>query len=95
MVQEWTNIEFDQDGRLWIGAHPSLLHFASYAAGKREISPSEIVVIDYRAESDFEVSSIYLEDGTAMSAATVAVPVDDLIFLGNVMDNAFLILKKD
>ena len=90
------NIEFDGDGRLWIGSHPSLLHFSSYAAGKRAKSPSEIVVIDYRGESDYEVSSVYLEDGSEMSAATVAVPVDDRhIFLGNVMDEHFLILKRD
>ena len=89
------NIEFDAQGRIWIGSHPSLLHFSSYAAGKRAISPSEILVIDYRGESDYDVSSIYLEDGTDMSAATVAVPVDDLIFLGNVMDDAFLILERN
>ncbi len=89
------NIEFDSEGRLWIGSHPSLLHFSSYAAGKREKAPSEIVVIDYQGESDYEVSSIYLEDGTAMSAATVAVSVNDLIFLGNVMDENFLILKRN
>ena len=89
------NIEFDRDGRLWIGSHPSLLHFSSYAAGKREKSPSEIVVIDYQGKSKYEVSSIYLEDGTAMSAATVAVPINDLIFFGNVMDEHFLILKQN
>jgi len=90
------NIEFDEEGRLWIGAHPSLLHFSAYAAGKREKSPSEIVVIDYQGESDYEVSSIYLEDGTEMSAATVAVPINgNQIVFGNVMDDKFLILRKD
>lgn len=89
------NIEFDVDGKLWIGSHPSLLHFSSYAAGKKEISPSEIVVVDYQGESDFKVESIYLEDGSEMSAATVAVPVEDQIFFGNVMDEEFLILKRN
>ena len=89
------NIEFDVDGKLWIGSHPSLLTFSSYAAGKREISPSEIVVIDYRGESDYEVSSVFMEDGTNMSAATVAVTYNDLIFFGNVMDEEFLILRRD
>lgn len=89
------NIEFDTNGRLWIGSHPSLLHFSSYAAGKKEKSPSEIVVVDYQSESNYMVSSIYLEDGTEMSAATVAVLADDMIFFGNVMDEGFLILKKN
>lgn len=87
------NIEFDAEGRLWVGSHPSLLHFSSYAAGKKERSPSEIVVVDYSDESKYTVSSIYLEDGSNMSGSTIAVPFNDLIFLGNVMDNDFLILK--
>ena len=89
------NIEFGPSGKLWIGCHPSLLHFSSYAAGKKEIAPSEIITIDYRSEGDYDVESIYVEDGTEMSAATVAVPYEDLIFFGNVMDDQFLILKTN
>jgi len=42
------NIEFDTEGNLWIGAHPNLLKFTAYAKGKEEISPSEIIKIEYR-----------------------------------------------
>lgn len=88
------NIEFDPEGKIWIGCHPSLLHFTSYAVGKKPIAPSEIITIDYRSKGDYTVESIYMEDGSDMSAATVAVPYDNLIFTGNVMDKQFLVLRN-
>ena len=88
------NIEFDEDGQLWIGCHPDLLHFAAYAKGKKEISPSEIIKINYRAPGDYTVKSIYTNDGSEMSASTVAATFGDFIFTGNVMDDHFIILKK-
>ena len=88
------NIEFDNEGHLWIGAHPNLLKFASYAKGKVEHSPSEIIKIDYKNTNNYSVESIYLNDGKNMSASTVAAPFGDLIITGNVMDDFFLILKR-
>lgn len=88
------NIELDQEGRLWIGSHPSLLHYSMYAGAKRAQSGSEIITIDYQGTESYQVESVYLNDGTDMSAATVAVPYQDLILAGNVMDEAFIILKR-
>ncbi len=89
------NIEFDLEGNLWIGCHPNLLGFSSYAAGKKEIAPSEIIKINYRGAGDYTLEKIYLNDGTEMSAATVAIPYKDIILTGNVMDSHFLVLKPN
>lgn len=88
------NIEFGEDGKLWIGCHPNLIHFGEYAKGKQEISPSEIITIDYRGKGDYTIESIYEDDGKKMSGSTVAPTYEDLIFVGNVMDKHFLILKR-
>ena len=88
------NIEFDIDGNLWVGAHPNLIHFAEYAKGNKEISPSEIIKINYKGKGDYFIEQIYMEDGTEMSASTVAVTFEDLILTGNVMDKHFLVLKR-
>ncbi|PQJ80808.1 SMP-30/gluconolactonase/LRE family protein [Polaribacter porphyrae] len=88
------NIELDENNQLWIGAHPNLLHFASYAKGKKQYSPSEIIKIQYKNKGDYSIQQVYMEDGSEMSGSTVAAPFNDLIFTGNVMDNHFLILKK-
>jgi arylesterase/paraoxonase len=88
------NIEFDQEGNLWVGAHPDLLHFASYAKQKKKISPSEILKIEYRGLGDFTVESIYENDGSQLSATSVACPYGDLIFAGTVKDDKLLILRQ-
>jgi arylesterase/paraoxonase len=88
------NIEFDENGNLWVGCHPNLLAFASYASGKREVSPSEIIRIQYKGTRDYSIQQVYMDDGSEMSGATVAANNDNVILVGNVMDDAFLILKK-
>lgn len=88
------NIEIDPDGLIWIGAHPSLLHFSSYAQGRNPIAPSEVITIDYEAKGNYQVNSLYVEDGSHMSAATIAIPINDKIYLGNVMDEQMVVLKR-
>lgn len=87
------NIEFDHEGNLWIGCHPDLLYFAGYAKGRKDISPSEIIKIEYRAQGDYTVTSVYENDGSQLSATSVASPYGDLIFTGTVKDDKMLILK--
>ena len=84
------NLEWDTEGNLWTGAHPNLLRFASYARLKKPISPSEIIRI-----TDKKVESVYLNDGSAISASTVAVPYENRLYIGNVMDNKILVLEKN
>jgi arylesterase/paraoxonase len=78
---------------LWIGSHPNLLAFSSYAAGNNKISPSEIIKIQYRGTGDYTIEEVYLNDGKQMSGSTVAAPYRNLIVTGNVMDSHFLVLK--
>ena len=88
------NIEFDTDNNLWVGAHPSLLHFDSYSKGNSEFAPSEIISIKYIEKNNYTKENIYLEKGQAMSGSTVAAPFGNLILMGNVMDDHFLVLRK-
>lgn len=88
------NIEFDQERNLWIGCHPDLLHFSAYAKGKKEISPSEILKISYREKGDYTVKSVYMNDGSQLSATTVAAPFKDLLLVGTVKDDKMLVLQN-
>lgn len=88
------NLEFDKDGNIWSGSHPNLLAFTAYAKGKIPKAPSEVVKIDYRGKGDYKVETTFLDDGTKVSASSVAAPYKDLILVGNVMDDHFLILKN-
>lgn len=88
------NIELDKDGNLWIGCHPNLLAFKDYQNKKVDIAPSEVVKITYRKKGDYDVKSIYANDGTDVSTSSVAAVYKDLLFVGNVMDDHFIILKQ-
>ena len=83
------NIELDDNGDLWMGAHPSLLAFTSYAVGKNEIAPSEVIKV-----TGDQVESLYTNNGELVSASSVAAPYKDLLFVGTVMDDTLLVLKK-
>lgn len=89
------NIEFDAEGKIWIGSHPNLIHFSEYALGRQKKAPSELIKIDYRGKGDYDLETVYMSDGSDMSACTVAAVHNDLIFLGNVMDPGFLVLKQN
>ena len=89
------NIEFDTDNNLWVGAHPNLLQFMSYSHSYHSITPSEIIKIQYFKKGDYKVETIYLEKGEEMSGSTVAAPFENLILMGNVMDEHFLVLEKN
>ena len=80
---------------LWVGCHPNLLRLSAYRKGKKEIAPSEIIKINYKSKGDFFVEKIYVEEGHEMSGSSVAAIFDDLIFVGNVMDEEFLVLKRN
>ena len=89
------NIEFDTYNNLWVGAHPNLLQFMSYSNSYHSITPSEIIKIQYFKKGDYKVETIYLEKGEEMSGSTVAAPFENLILMGNVMDEHFLVLEKN
>ncbi|MEP1096790.1 MAG: hypothetical protein ABJG78_16860 [Cyclobacteriaceae bacterium] len=83
------NIEFDEDGNSWIGCHPSLLAFTAYANGSNESAPSEVIVI----RPDQTIEKVFENDGSLVSASSVAAPYKDLLFVGTVMDDMLLVMK--
>lgn len=89
------NIEFDTDGNLFVGCHPNLLHFSAYATGKKETAPSEILKITYRGKADYTVESIYTNNGSQVSATSVAAPFGDFLLVGNVKDDKVLVLQPN
>lgn len=83
------NIELDKNGDLWMGAHPSLLAFTSYAGGKAPIAPSEVIKV-----TGEKGESLYENDGDFISASSVAAPYKDLLIIGTVMDESLVVLRK-
>ena len=88
------NIELDESGKIWFGCHPNLMTFTAYAAGKKEIAPSEVITIEYQKGVGAKIESVWVDSGETMSASTVAVPFGNYLFIGNVMDQKSIVLKK-
>ncbi len=81
------NIELDQDGNLWIGSHPKLFDFLKHAKDKKNLSPSQVIVI---SGSTYEVTEIFLSNGKDMSGSTVAAVYNKNLLIGSVFEDHFL-----
>ena len=79
------NLTFDEKGRLYTACHYSFSKFIAHSKGK---SPSPTLI--YRVNTNDVSTPIYANDGSEYSAASVAVPVGDRIYLGDVFDSKIL-----
>jgi arylesterase/paraoxonase len=66
------NLNWDRMGRLWVAAHPDPLAFVFYVAGWRESAPSRVLRISAPQGPEPAVDCIYSDDGSNLSAASVA-----------------------
>jgi arylesterase/paraoxonase len=83
------NIELDENGDLWIGAHPQLLKFVSHAKNIDKHSPSEIIKINV-ADGSFDQEIIYRNSGVPLSGSSVAAVKGNRMLVGSVFDSAIL-----
>ena len=89
------NIEVDEKGRLWIGAHPKLLTFVKYAKNPGHRSPSQVLQITLRPGGDDLVKEVYLNNGDPLSGSSVAAFFHHTILIGSVFDPHFLVCKTE
>ena len=85
------NIDIDEVGNLWVGCHPKLLKFLAHSKDHFKLSPSEIIKITYHGKGTAQSESIYLNDGSEISASTVAVPYKDKLLIGSVFEKHILL----
>ncbi len=83
------NLEWDDAGNLWLGAHPKLLDFAAHAKDKTKLSPSQILKINVKSEQP-EFSEIYLNAGEELSASTVGAVSGNTLLIGSVFEGHLL-----
>jgi len=80
------NIEIDEHGNLWIGAHPKLLRVEAHGKDPKTLSPSQVL----RVTPDGAVEEVYLDDGNQISTSTVGAVHGNRLLIGNVFDDGFL-----
>ncbi|MBU2511962.1 SMP-30/gluconolactonase/LRE family protein [bacterium] len=84
------NIELDEEGNLWIGAHPKLLTFVSHAGNPNKISPSQLFRVFSNLKGNPKFEEIYLNAGEELSASSVAAVRNNRMIVGAVFDGWFL-----
>ena len=88
------NIELDADGNLWVGCHPQLLKFLSHSKDETLISPSEIIKLTDSGDGKFLQQTIYINDGSEISASSVGVVYKKTMLIGPVFQRHIIIGKK-
>lgn len=85
------NIDIDEAGNLWVGCHPQLLKFLSHAKDESKISPSEVIKLAPQPDGSFVQTTVYLNDGTELSASSVAAVYRNRILIGPVFQRKFVL----
>jgi arylesterase/paraoxonase len=88
------NIELDESGNLWIGAHPKLLTFVGYSKDPEKKSPSQVLKVMIRDDQTYQMEEIYLNDGNPLSGSSVAAVFGDKMLVGSVFDPRFLLCQR-
>jgi len=85
------NIDVDENGDLWIGAHPDSIAFLGHAGDAAKLSPSEVLKV--KTENGIPVSAeqVYLDAGDEMSGSSVAVVVGGKMLVGDVFEPKILV----
>ena len=81
------NLDVDDVGALWTGAHPKLLTFVEHSKDASVKSPSQILRIDPGSGEVFEVM---MEDGNLLSGSSAAARYGNRLLVGPVLDPGFL-----
>ncbi len=88
------NIELDTEGNLWVGCHPQLLKFLSHAGDSTAHSPSEVIKLTPK-DNSFEQATIYINDGSELSASATGAVYKDNLLIGPVFSRHFLWCKME
>lgn len=77
------NLDVDETGNIWVGAHPRLLDFVAHAKNPDKSAPSQVLLLDPAKHS---IKEVYLSDDPKFSAVSVAARHKQHLYLGAVFD---------
>ena len=85
------NIDIDEQGVIWIGAHPKLLSFVEHSKHKSKLSPSEVITLTWQNDTNnYKPKTVYLNDGSQLSGLSVAAAYRNRVMFGTVFESKFL-----
>jgi arylesterase/paraoxonase len=84
------NVEVDEAGDLWIGAHPKLLTFVQHAGDASRLAPSHIVRVGAPDSDALLVEEVFLSVGDDLSGSSVGAVWGNRLLIGAVFDDHIL-----
>jgi arylesterase/paraoxonase len=87
------NLNVDDEGVVWIAAHPKLLSFVGHVRDSAKRAPTQVLRFDPRKSGDARLTQVYLNSGDEISAGTVAARWHDEFLIGALLDKKVLICK--
>jgi arylesterase/paraoxonase len=81
------NIDVDEAGALWVGAHPKLFALIAYGGDPAKLSPSQVFKVDPGLD---HATLVYSNDGRQIGASSVGAAVDRQLFIGSIYDAKIL-----
>lgn len=85
------NIEIDESGDLWIGAHPRVFDFLAHAEDESVNAPSHVIRVDPETG---QVATVLYTHGEELSGSSVAAPFGYQFVVGGVFDSRVLICPR-
>lgn len=84
------NIDVDEDGSLWVGAHPNLLAVAAMPDDPKALSPSQVLRVSFVDDGAAKIDEMFLDGGDRISGLSVAARYGNRLLLGQIFNNGFL-----
>lgn len=81
------NIDVDENGDLWVGAHPKLFAFVAHAKDSSKHSPSQVLKLTPEPGGNYTVREVYLDEGSQLSGSSIAVRYGNELFIGVVFES--------
>ena len=76
------NIEVDDTGNLYVASMPKGLTYMAHSRDADKRSPTQIVKVTLKEKGGYKIDELYVDDGFAINAATVAAPFRGGMLLG-------------
>ena len=85
------NLEWDNVGNLWVGAHPQMLKFLAHGRSSSNRSASQVLRINLN--QGMSIDEIYLNRGEVISGSSVGAPYQGHLLIGSVFEPFILDCK--
>ena len=84
------NLSIAEDGAIWIAAHPRPIQLFRNLRDAKELSPTQVIRVAADPQTEDRITEIYMNDGSELSAGSVAAVLEKRMFLGSLTEHKMM-----